>query len=266
LCFIQALLINYIINANKMLNKKSYLGGLFFILFSSFFPESLFLSPASLALTFLIICIAKLFSLFKREKPSAEIFDVGFLIAIATMFYFPSILFLLLAYIGLATIRHFSYREWLIVLVGFLSPFFLLFTYYFWFDRTATLPGDVINLHPEGWLRAIPMSHEGWSSIAVIVVLTGMLLVMLPGTLYSKLIQVRKFSSLLVFFIVFVGISFALQQTVNLSHLVLLALPLAIISSLVVMQIKSKLVSEVIHLILILLVLAGQFLPLFNLF
>jgi hypothetical protein len=266
LCFVQALFINQIINSNKILAKKTYVGGLFFIIFSSFLPEGLFLSPASVALSFLIISISKLFSLFRKDKANTDIFDVGFLIAIATMFYFPSILFLILAYIGLATIRPFDYREWLAVLTGFFSPFFILFTYYFWFDITSSLPGDVANFHSTGWLRAIPMSADRWAMIATLLLLSAILLTMLPAALYSRVIQVRKFAGLMAFFIAFTALSFVLQQTISLSHLVLLSLPLAIISAMVISQIKRNLVSEVIHLILILLVLAGQLLPLFNLF
>jgi len=47
---------------------------------------------------------------------------------------------------------------------------------------------------------------------------------------------------------------------------VLLSLPLSIIFSMVLTQIKNKWVSEVMHLILILLVLAGQYLPVLNIF
>jgi hypothetical protein len=266
LCFVQALLVNGIINSNKILPRKSYVGGLFVIIFSSLFKEGLLLSPASLALTFLILFISRLFSLFKKDKPNSEIFDIGFFIAVATLFYFPSILFIILAFIDMATIRPFVIREWIIVLTGFVCPFYLLFVVYFWFDRTGFLLPDIVNLQNGVWLRAIAMGYVRWSMIGAVTLLTLLLLVMVPSTLYSKLIQVRKFSTLLVVFIVFAGVSFLLQQKINLSHFVLLSLPLGIISSLVAMQIKSKLVSEVVHLILILLVVTGQFLPLFNFF
>lgn len=100
--------------------------------------------------------------------------------------------------------------------------------------------------------------------IGAMAICTGVCLVLLPASLYSSLIQVRKFANALVVFIVTVFFAAALQQTIHLSHLVLLALPLGIIISMVLMQIKRNLMSEVIHLILILLVLAGQFLPLLN--
>ncbi len=266
LCFLQSLFINQVVNDNKILSRKSYIGGLLFIIFSSFFKESILLSPASIAITFLLLCTGKIFGLFKKEKATSDIFDIGFLVGVASLFYFPSVIFIIFAYIGVASLRPFVYREWLIVWLGFLSPLIMIFTYYFWNDYTGFLFSDLLSRHNSGWLQPTVMSYVDWALIGSIFMVGLGLLVMLPSALYSSLIQVRKFSTLLVLFIVFTGVSFALQQQISLSHFVFLAVPLSIIACLVLAQIKSKLVSEVIHIILILLVLAGQFLPLFNLF
>lgn len=264
LCFVQALLINSIVNENKILAKKNYLAGAMFILFASFFKESLLLTPAYIALTFLILCAARIFSLIRKEKSYGDVFDVGFLIALATLFYFPAVLFILFAYIGLATVRPFNYREWTIVLLGFLSPLLVVFTFYYWNDKAAELLTDVTNAHISGWLVRNTFELTDKIVLVGMAICTLACLILLPASLYSSLIQVRKFANTLVVFIVLVFVSGSLQQTIHLSHLVLLALPLGIIASIVLMHIKRKLVSEVIHLILILLVLAGQFLTFFN--
>ncbi len=264
LCFIQALLINYIVNENKILSKKNYLAGLLFIIFFSFFKESLYLTPASLSLTFLILCTAKIFSLIKKEKALGDIFDVGFLVAIAGLFYFPATLFIIFAYIGLATVRPFTYREWIIVLMGFLSPFVLLFTYYFWNDRTHLLLADIANADGKAWLTGLHIMPADWVLLGGLALVILACFVLLPTAMYSSLIQVRKFSTTLVVLILLIAVAFILQQRVNQGHWVLLSLPLAIIFSIVMMQIKSRWISEVVHLILILLVLTGQYFFLFN--
>jgi len=97
LCFVQALLINSIVNENKILSKKNYLAGALFIQFASFFKESLLLTQACIALTFLILCVGRIFSLIRKEKSYGDVFDVGFLIALATLFYFPAVLFIFFA-------------------------------------------------------------------------------------------------------------------------------------------------------------------------
>lgn len=193
-----------------------------------------------------------------------NIFDTGFLIGLATLFYFPSILFIVFVYFGMASVRPFVLREWVAAFLGFINPFFLVFTYHFWNDRTSEMVLAIPNIHPEGWLIAINLLAADKLLIGSIVVATITSLVFLPGALYSSLIQVRKFTNLLIVFIVFATISFVLQQQIHLSHFVLFSLPLGIIVSMVFMQIKRNALAEVIHLILILLVLAMQFLPLTN--
>ena len=260
LCFVQALVINGIVNDNKILSKKNYLTGAVFIIFASFFKESLLLTPAYVALTFLLICAARLFSLIRKEKAYGDVFDLGFLVALAGLFYFPSVLFILFALIGLAIMRPFNYREWVIVPIGFLSPFLLVFTFYYWNDKADILFADVANLHPTGWLVRTALEHTDKYTLGAIALCTVGCLFLLPGSLYSSLIQVRKYANALVVFIVLVFVAVALEQTIHLSHLVLLALPLSVITAMVFMQIKRNWLAEVMHIILILLVLAGQFL------
>lgn len=264
LCFIQAMLVNNIVNENKMLSKKNYVAGGVFVVFVSFFKEGLLLSPASIAITFLILCTARIFSLIKKEKSYGDIFDTGFLVAIATLFYFPCIIFIVFAYIGLATVRPFVLREWVGVLVGFITPFFLTFTYYYWYDRTAEMFLSLANMHAESWLTGLRLIKADKILIGSMSLIAIVSLVLLPTALYSSLIQVRKFSNTLILFIFITAVASLLQQTVHLSHFVLFSLPLGIIVSMVLMQIKRNVVAEVIHLILILLVLAMQFLPLLN--
>ena len=138
------------------------------------------------------------------------------------------------------------------------------FTFYFWNDRTAILFQNIANVHGKVWLKGPALEQTDWFLAGSLLVFILISLVILPSALYSSLIQVRKFSTTLIVLIFLIAISFVLQQNKNLCHWVLLALPLAVIFSMVLMQIKSRLVSEVIHLILILLVLAGQFLPILN--
>ena len=259
LCFVQSLIINSIVNGNKILPRKNYMAGAVFIIFASFFKESLLLSPSSIALTFILLSVARLISLIRKEKSYGDVFDVGFLVALASLFYFPCLLFVLFAYIGLATVRPFGYRDWTIMLLGFLSPFIMLFTFYYWNDNARLLFSEMVNLQSGGWLviTTLDLSDKIMMGGMVICIVAG--LILLPASLYSSLIQVRKFANTLVVFIVLALLSILLQQNIHVSHLVLLALPLGIIASMVLMQIKRTLVSEVIHIILILFVLAGQF-------
>ncbi|MFN8286959.1 MAG: DUF6427 family protein [Chitinophagales bacterium] len=260
LTFIQALLINGMVNDNKITNRKNYLGGLFYIIYISFFPQNLFLSPALIATTFLVLATSKIFGLIKKDKNHGDVFDVGFLVSLSTLFYFPSVAFMLFAYVGLGTVRPFIYREWVIMLLGMIAPVFLCFTIYYFTDRPAP------QLYYAGWMNGLKISPYQWINLGCIAIFGVASLVMVPTAIYSSLIQVRKFVTLLAFSLLIILASFFLQSAASLNHTVFIALPFSVIATMVLLQIKNELISEVTHIILILLLLTGQFLPLLNLF
>lgn len=264
LSFVQALLINNIVNNNKILQRKNYVAGALFLILSSLFLETLYLSAAQCALTFLILCAGKIFVLIKKEKSYGDVFDVGFLVALATLFYFPSLLFIVFAYFGLATVRPFHLREWSAVLVGFLAPFFLAFTYYFWFDIQGQLWGDMLNKTTGVWMKMPEFATDNKILLGTLGFMLLCCVAFLPGALYASLIQVRKFVNVLAVFILIVLASLLLASVVELSHFVFLALPLSIFLSIIFVHIKRNVIVEVIHIILLLLVLSMQFLPLFK--
>jgi hypothetical protein len=259
LCFVQALIVNGIINENKITAKKNYLGGLIFIILASFFKQSLIFSPVSVALTLITLAISKMFELVRREKPYTQIYDIGFLIALASLFYFPSVLFIIVAYIGLSSLRPFSGREWIATFLGFATPCFLTFTFYYYTDQRP------LDFLPHLTLSQLQFNRYDWAQMAALLLCAAASFLLLPGFLYSSLIQVRKFTTILVISFVVSLIAFFMQQQPNLAHWALLSLPVAVVMAMVLFQIKSKVVSEVIHLMLLLLVLTGQYLPLFNL-
>lgn len=257
--FIQALLVNLIVNENKMVNRKTYLPGMVFILFSSFFKESLLFTPASLALTFLILCAAALFRLARKEKAYGDVFDAGMLASLAVLTYFPSVVLLLFVPVALATLRTFRYREWTAVFLGLLAPLFFFFTIYYVTDT------HLQSFVPAGWLSGMRFTYLDWVNSGVyLLVCTGPVLFM-PVVIQSTLIQVRKFVTLLSFLLLLLLLSFTLQQKTGLEYFILLSFPPAVISSMILSQLKNPIVAEVIHIILILLVLTGQYLPSFHL-
>jgi hypothetical protein len=263
LVFVQSLFVNRIINEQRMTAKKNFLAGLLYIMLTSFFMQGLVLSPALIALTFIIIACETAFRLIKKEKMYGDIFDIGFLVSLASFFYFPAIALLLFSLACLINLRSFNYREFVVLLLGLATPFFLLFTYYYWNDDLPQMLISVTNHYERGWFLNFNPHKIEWMQIGFILALSVVLLGVVPGVVYASLIQVRKFVAILMFLLVIILASFFLQQQVSLSHLVWLAFPLSIFLTMVIMQWKRKMIGEVMHIILFLLIVAGQFLPLF---
>lgn len=135
----QAFLLNFIVNENEVLTKPSFLPALLYILFMSSDTAQLTLYPLLFANLFILLAIHKLVSAYRKDTAFPNSFDAGLLLSVATLFYFPCIVFFPLLYVGFILFRPFNWREWVIALIGIATPFTFVFTYYFWNDMLASL-------------------------------------------------------------------------------------------------------------------------------
>ena len=64
-------------------------------------------------------------------------FDIGMIIAMGTLIYFPFIVMLAMLWLALLLYRSFNWREWVSGLVGFLAIFFFVGVFYYWNDSLS---------------------------------------------------------------------------------------------------------------------------------
>jgi len=126
LVFVQAMMLNNLSNRFKLMQRPNYLTGMSYLLISSLFSEWFVLSSAMLANTFFIWIIYSLTGINYSRHVKTSIFNTGIILGIAVFFYYPAILFLLLILAGLVFYRPFRLPEWLMAVVGFLTPFYFL--------------------------------------------------------------------------------------------------------------------------------------------
>jgi hypothetical protein len=263
LCFIESLLVNRIINHYRVTTKKNYLGGLMFVLFTSFVPECMVLSPALVAALILLLCIDNIFELAKPDKLYGHIFDLGFLSGLAMLFYFPSIYFLIFVSIGFFMVRSVTFRERVMIFTGFACVLMVVFTVYFWFDSLPEMVLDVVNIQYRVPLSFSKFTH--WQVLGLIWILILSLYVLgnVPRLLFSTVIQTRKYISIL---IIGAGLSIAvvpLAFNFNLSHLIFLLTSVSILYAFYFVETKTNLFNEILFIVLILSVLVFEYLPLF---
>lgn len=263
LVFLQSVLVNKVVNEHKLTQRKNYLVGLLYILMASLFMDGLLLSPAMIAATFFILATDRVFQLVKKEKMYGVVFDIGSLVSMAVLFFFPSAVLVVFAFVAISTLRTFNYREYVTLLLGVIAPFFLVFVFYYWNDKASVLPMHLINHYQQGWLLEFPKSLIPRAQLGILFFFTLVLLAVVPSLVYGSLIQIRKFTGMLILAASLTLAGFFLQQSVSLSYPLVVAFPLSLFMGMLVMNIRHNLVGEVIHIILFSLVLAGQYLPLF---
>jgi len=251
-------ILNQIVTSNKIIQQRGFTTGAVFAVLICLINGFAILSPQLIAFYFTVRIIQKLFWVYGKEKPSGEIFDLGWITALSMLFYFPSIWLLIFSIISLAILRAFSLREWWMIFIGFFCPVFVVFTWYFWYDKLAILPSNILNLANISQVDFHFTNREIFAFVA-----SGILFILslsaLPRLLFSSVIQVRKFTSVLLLSAFFCVLSFFMQTNKSSMHLITMSLPISIVAAMYLQSLKRILIPELIFGLLISCVLIIQF-------
>ncbi len=266
LLFTQALYFNTILDKHKITERGNYLGAYLFILLSCMFQNFLFLSPALVANLFLLIEIDLLFSIYKKENVSSQIFDLGFVISVSSLFYFPSLAFLLFLFFGVLILRPFKIGEWMVLLIGAIVPYFLSAVYFFWFDR---LPEFFNNIT----FRKVMNEEFGFVTNTQVIIISLVVLIAVIWSLmkiqqnyFKALVQIRNYFAVLLLFSLLGFASVFLQSNIRVENFIWLVIPVATAISYSLPMLKKWWIAEIFHLTLLLLILYFQFENQLNLF
>ena len=126
LLYSQAIAFNKLVSDQRLMPKANYLTAMSYLLVTSLFVEWNVLSAPLIINTLLIWVWAKMSGLYTSQKPKTSLFNIGIAIGLSTFFYFPSIAFSILIVFGLAVTRPFKFAEWLIALLGIITPYYFL--------------------------------------------------------------------------------------------------------------------------------------------
>lgn len=129
-----SLTFNFILDKHELIVKNSLIGGLIFIVILSSVGSLLTIYQAIVPSLLLTIILHYVFSIYSEEEAYLKVFNSGFLIAICSFFYFPSIFLLIFLWLTFFSYRIYKWREWVITILGFITPYILIWTYYFWID------------------------------------------------------------------------------------------------------------------------------------
>jgi hypothetical protein len=223
LLYIQAITFNQLANGQKLMQKPNYLIGMSYLLITSLFKEWNVLSAPLIVSAMLVWVWARMSSLNQAKSPMGSLFNIGIAIGIATFFYFPSIAFSALIIFGLIVIRPFKLSEWIISLLGIVTPYYFILSYVFLTDSWK-------GYHWPGISISLPKFYDnGWALAAIIIVL----LVTIIGLLFIRknflrqLVQTRKsWNLVLLYFIIALFVPF-INATHSFEYWILCSIPLS---------------------------------------
>jgi len=198
LLYVQALMINYLVNEYRMLPKQTYLPAMSYLLLTSLLPEWSYLSSPLVATTFIIWAFVKLFRLYNTSTANGEIFNIGLLLGISSYFYFPSASFLVCIIIGLIVLKPFRLNELVLFLMGCLTPYYFIGAYLFLKNQLS-----FATFFPHISVQVPVVKSNIWLAISILLLAIPFLIggFFVQKHLHKMLIQVRKCWSIVLLFL-----------------------------------------------------------------
>ena len=196
-CIIGSLLIMVRINSNhRFVDRMSYPLAVFLFIGLTSHPQVL-LHPEVLFSGFLgVLVVYLLLEIYNQSNISGIIFQSAVICSVASLFYLPSIILVVLILVGLSIFRPFELRSLLLILIGFALLYFYLFSLTYIFDWELNFP---VNLNPQVGESILKLPNEKNFGLLGIVVLV----IVSMGRLYSmrQRLIVRQRNQLAVMFI-----------------------------------------------------------------
>ena len=217
---------------------------LFLIIVSGYLPLQQ-LNPAIFACFFLVYCLEIMFETFKKEGLALNFFQAAFLVSLASLFYARSVYLMLVIWVGLSILRAFNWREWVLTLLGFITPYILLFSFYYLSDQNLREEWELItgNLLPD---RHMVVFNNYY------MIFFGFLLLLLLAASFRMLqiyrglkIYIRKFYKLSFWVFVICLLVYYLLYSRSVEFIYFMAVPVSYILTNYLFNMRLKLIGDI---------------------
>jgi hypothetical protein len=248
LIIVQAILINNYVTENRLSRALTSIPGAVFVLYTYTILDPYNFNIILLANLFLILSLGSLFQIYKKYQPISYLFNAGFFLGLAILFYFPYSIYLIVLIIGLYNLRTFKLREFLQIFFGMLSVIFLSGVYAYYIDldvwsntlmQPFTIPTfDLYDLIV--WIKPL------------FLVLTVIIAISLSSSLKKK----KKYDAIrkieLTYSMCLLGlVSIFMTSNITSQHLIIMSFPISILVGMILEQKEYYYLKEFIFLLLI---------------
>ncbi len=251
----------YLVNFNTRLffiNERTFLPASIYVLLSGFIVNNQVLNPVLPAALLLLMSIDRLIVSYRKPGIAYNLFDASMLIGIAALIHTNIIWYYALIIIGIGLFRSFSFREFLISFSGLLTPFIIMYSYWYLAGRDIN---GLNNMLTDSLFTEIP--EYSWS-LEVIIVSAVNLLISVIALLHlwsifnTKKVRSRKIFSLLSWMALITLLIYFLVPSSSVGLLFVLLIPLAFILTHYLVMMRNKKIANFVFAIIFLSVLFLQ--------
>ena len=148
-----AVLLNQMLIEQRMFLKSNHLGGVTLLLFSGLLPMGIELNETLLTLLFVSLIFIRMTRLYNHPAPKTALFNIGLLLGISGTIQSVSLVYVLPVYIGISLARPFRAAEWVVLLLGLLTPFYFLWAIDYLSDGTVLTEKPSLFFHGLSFLN-----------------------------------------------------------------------------------------------------------------
>jgi hypothetical protein len=234
--------LSFFVNKNNLTKQNSF-KILFFSLFLACIPETIQHGNIIISNVFILFSIRRIISLRSNLSIKKKLFDAAFWIVLASLFYFWSILFLILVFAALIFYSIGQINNWIIPFTGILTVVLIVVCYYIITENSF---GD-INRYVDG----LSFDFSNYNKLSLIISIT----IILSLGLWALFFYIRKLqdktrayrpSFILILVALIIGSTIViLAPNKNGSEFIFLFGPLAIIMTNYIESIKETWFAEV---------------------
>jgi len=260
-----ALVINNLCAETGISAKVSLLGGFLFIVVASALTFYIEMSPF-IWVNLLLLLLLRLLYLFPSSTNHIALsYNAGFLVGAASLFFTQLFLFIVVIWMAFFIHRSSSWRNYAVALIGALTPFVFLFTWYFWIDQTDEFVMLALRFFDFSGFSAFLQMNK--LDIALLVILTVLVIFSVFQSfphLRKKNINLRRNLQITLYFIILSVLIILLTGKVNSFQLIVI--PSSIILVHTFSNLKKGRWANIVLTVFISLIIVNQFLKLLVLF
>ncbi|MBS0009835.1 MAG: hypothetical protein KFF49_00390 [Bacteroidales bacterium] len=251
----------YLVNFNTRLffiNERTFLPASLFVILSGYIPGNQVLNPVLPAVFLLMMSLDRLIVSYRKPGIAYNLFDASLIIGIAALIYTNTIWFYLLIIIGMGLFRSFNIRELLISLSGLLTPFVILYAFYYFTGR------DILWLNSfflESILKEIPDYY--WSPEFIIISSLNLLIFIISlfhlwSIFNTKKVRSRKIFILFIWMIMLTLLVYFAVPAASVELMYVFLVPAVFILTHFLVMMRNKKIANYIFAIIMLSVLFVQ--------
>lgn len=254
------LFFNSMLSVNQLVTRNSSIGAFIFILCMCCVPIKDEYYPFLLANTLIMMAMQTIYLIYQVEKPEAYLMNSGLFIALASMFYYPSIILIIWVLLSMLIMDIRGIKHFLIPILGFLMPYFILFVYFYFNHTLIDNFNDYALAFNELGFEKLGMTTLESVALILVFVFIGLSLLMIKSGNADNSVSTRKKVHVTLWLLVFSFMMLFMQKPVVCNGLIFMVL--AVFVSMALCYIKKSKIIDILLVLLMIAIVVNQYLPL----